>query len=233
MDAYEILQRWTGRPIVLVEAHSIGEAISAVVSNDVSLLYADIKGVCLADRELSRADLRGADLSGSDASRAELGGSDLRSARLRGCKFRGSGLRDADLRHADLRDTDFRHADLRGSRLTGADLRGAVFHGAMLEGACLDWRWSALALELLRQHPASGREGSKAVAELAFASDERPFLWLKTLLSHGLAADWVLGLFAEHIRFGDNAPALLRRLAADAPAPIAVPTPLWAIRRPA
>jgi hypothetical protein len=182
----------------------------------VSLLYADLRGACLSGRRLRGGDLRGADCGGADASGADLSCADLRSARLADVDFRSALLRGADLRQADLRRADLRGADLRWARLCGADLRGAVFRGARLRGACLDWRWGALPLELLRGHPEAARGGSPTVARLAFAEDERPFCWLKTLLTEGLAGEWALGVLADHIRPGDNAPALLRRLTADA-----------------
>jgi hypothetical protein len=235
MNVHSIVQRWTARPIVAVEATSAGAAVAVAVAEEASLLYADLRGADLAGRDLAAADLRGIDFRGGDASAAEFSWSDLRSARLDGCRFRDALLRGADLRQADLRDADFRHADLRHARLTGADLRGAVFARAKLAGAWLDWRWSTMPLELLRQHPAAAREGSRAVAELAFAGDERPFSWLKALMARGLASDWVLGVFAEHLRPGDNAPSLLRKLAADAPplrSVVQAPA-LWTVRRPA
>ncbi|MFO0892136.1 MAG: pentapeptide repeat-containing protein [Isosphaeraceae bacterium] len=227
MSVYTIIQRWTARPIALVEAPTIGSAVEAAVARGVSLLYADLRGICLAGRRMRSADLRGADLALGDASGAELGGADLRSARLVGVTLRDTRLQAADLRQADLREADLRHADLRDARLTGAELRGAIFRGARLDGALLDWRWSAIPLELLRRHPGAGREGSRAVAHLAFAGDERPFLWLKSLLQDGLAGEWALGVLADHVRPDDNAPSLLRRLTADAQPPRPEIPTLW------
>ena len=56
------------------------------------------------------------------------------------------------------------------------------------------------------------------MAELAFQEDLRPLCWLKVLIRHGSQASAALGVFSKHIRPGDNAPELLRRLAADLPA---------------
>jgi hypothetical protein len=215
MPLYSIVQRWTSRPIALVEAPTFAAALEQAVKHSVGLLYADLRGSCLAGLSLGGADLRGAELSDCDVSAADLQGADLRTARFIRAHLECASLRGADLRQADLREADLRRADLAGSWLAGADLRGAVFQGARLKDACLDWRWSGLPLELLRQHPEAARAGSKVVAELAFAADTRPFAWLKLLLRHGLAADWVLSVFAGHLRPGDNAPELLRRLAAD------------------
>jgi hypothetical protein len=48
----------------------------------------------------------------------------------------------------------------------------------------------------------------------------RPFAWLKKILAQGSNGDQALAILCRHIRPGDNAPELLRRLAADTlPAP--------------
>ena len=54
---------------------------------------------------------------------------------------------------------------------------------------------------------------SPGLAELAFHDDARPYSWLKVLLGQGSHAGWVLGVLSRHLRPGDNAPELLRRLA--------------------
>ncbi|MFW5830101.1 MAG: pentapeptide repeat-containing protein, partial [Planctomycetota bacterium] len=93
----------------------------------------------LAERDLSRADLRDAHLP-----YANLQAADLSGALLRRCNLTSANLRDADLKGADLRLSNLHGADLRGASLTdaliddcvliGADLRGADFHGASLNG---------------------------------------------------------------------------------------------------
>ena len=122
----------------------------------------------------------------------------------------------ADLRQADLRQADLRLASLEGARLVGADLRGALLFGARLGGAVLDWRYSVIPLELLRQDRGASQQGSKLVADLAFEDETRPFAWLKVVVRHRAAAEWAFGVLSRHIREGDNAPELLRKLTADA-----------------
>ena len=109
-----------------------------------------------------------------------------------------------------------RLASLEEARLTGADLRGALLFGARLGGAVMDWRWSTIPLELLRQDRGASQQGSKVIADLAFEEDLRPFAWLKVLVRHQNAADWSLAVLSQHIRPGDNAPELLQKLATDA-----------------
>src|SRR5262249_15457044 len=104
----------------------------------------------------------------------------------------------------------------RGTSLVGADLRGTILTGARLVETLCDWRWSAIPAELLRQHPGSSAEGSRLVVALALPDDPRPRGWLEMLGGHGLLADWPLRILAGWVRDGDNAPDLLRCLAADA-----------------
>jgi hypothetical protein len=155
-------------------------------------------------------------LSSAILSGANLQAADLRSAKLAGTFLQEGLLRNADLRDADLRRADLRAANLEEVRLVGADLRGALFYGSRLNGAVLDWRWSGIPLELLRQ----GRDGAEderdVVIDPQVADDRRPFAWLKAILSHGSKGDRSIEILSRHIRPGDNAPELLRRLAADA-----------------
>lgn len=151
---------------------------------------------------------------------------DLTCLRAPGADLRGADLRGADLRQADLREADLRGADLRGARLTGADLRGTLLHGAKLADAQLEWRSSCVPLELLRRDPEGFRRGSKLIAALAFHDDARPFGWLRTIAEAGAPeqAEWAYGVFHRQIRRGDNAPRILRALAADAAAADAAAT---------
>ena len=127
-------------------------------------------------------------------------------------------LRFADLRQADLRGADLRHASLDGAQLVGADLRDTLLTGAQLGQAVLDWRWSPVAVELLRGDAEGSSSARSVMAELAFQEDlPGPFSWLKVLIRHGSQAKAVLRVFSRSIRPGDNAPELLRSSAADLP----------------
>jgi hypothetical protein len=213
MPIFEISHRWSTTPIAVVEAETPFRAVEAAVRRRVSLLYSDLAGADLRGAVLDGADLRAADMSHALLDGSRLGKADLRAVKLFGADLGGAFLDAADLRHADLRMADLRNASLRGARLVGADLRGALLNAAKLEGATLDWRWSVVALELLRDR--LGDAASPVLTALAFEEDERPFAWLKVLTRHHSQAERILGVLSQHIRPGDNAPNLLLSLIAD------------------
>ena len=234
MPLYTVLHRWSATPIALVEAADFPRALALAVEQRVKLLYADLEGTVAPWAALEGADLRGADLSHAELPCANLQGADLRSVRGVGTYLRRALLGRADLRQADLRQADLRLASLEEARLVGADLRGALLFGARLAGATLDWRCSVIPLELLRQDRGASQQGSKMVAELAFEDDMQPFAWLKVLARHREAADWAFAVLSRHIRQGDNAPELLRKLAADVGSQVRTSEPspmLWTRRR--
>ncbi len=218
MPTYPIFHRWSARLIAMVEAETYPRALELAVARGVRMLYADLKGVKVRGTSLTEGDFRGAELSHAEMAGVNLEKADLRAARLLETDLRQAFLSTADLRQADLRGADLRYANLEGAHLVGADLRSALLTGARLERATLDWRWSPVAVELLRQDGVGSSAASKIMAELAFQEDVRPFCWLSVLIRHGAQASAALGVFSKHIRLGDNAPELLRRLAADLPA---------------
>jgi hypothetical protein len=215
MAHYPILHRWSSTPIVLVEAASFNRALEMAAQRQVMLRYANLQGVVAPGVVLEGADLRGADLSSAILPGARLQAADLRSAKLAGTFLQEALLRKADLREADLRRADLRAANLEGARLVGADFRGALFYGSRLNGAILDWRWSGIPLELLRQGRSAGEDERIVEINPLAADDPRPFAWLKAILAHGSKGDRALEVLSRHIRPGDNAPELLRILAAD------------------
>jgi hypothetical protein len=222
MPTYPIFHRWSVRLIATVEAESYPRALELAVARGVRMLYADLKGVKVRGISLTGGDFRGAELSHAELVGVNLAKADLRASRLLETDLRLAYLRTADLRQADLRGADLRYANLEGAHLVGADLRSALLTGARLERATLDWRWSPVAVELLRQDRTRSSAASKVMAELAFKEDVRPFCWLSVLIRHGAQARAALGVFSKYIRPGDNAPELLRRLAADLPVESAV-----------
>lgn len=218
MPIYRIYHRWSAQLVALVEAETYSQALEMAVARGVRMLYADLKGIELRGRPLINGDFRGADLSQADLAGANLEKADLRAANLIETDLRQANLKAADLRQADLRGADLRFASLEGARLVGADLRNALLMGARLERAVLDWRWSPVALELLRQDGVGSITASKVMAELGLHADVRPFYWIKVLIRHQSQAKAALSVFSRHIRPGDNSPELLRSLAADLPA---------------
>ena len=201
-----------------MEAETYPRALELAVARGVRMLYADLKRVKLGGTSLTKGDFRGADLSHAVLAEVNLAKADLRAAKLHETDLRQAILRTADLRQADLRGADLRYASLEGASLVGTDLRGALLNGARLDRAILDWRWSPIAVELLRRDGVGSTATSTVMAELAFQEDVRPFSWLKVLIRHGTRARAAVGVFSKHIRQGDNAPELLLRLVADLPA---------------
>jgi len=197
MSVYPINHRDSSKPIALVEADSLSRALEQTVEWGVGLLYADLRAIWVPRANPGGGDFRGADLSHARLPLALLHGADLRAVALV-----GTGLQAAVLWRADL--------------------RGTLLTGARLDRAILDWRYSSVPLELLRQAGCGSDTvcASRLLAELAFHDDAKPFAWLHVLLQHESegGVDWALGVLARHIHPDDGAPEVLRRLAADAPA---------------
>lgn len=214
MALYPILHRWSTTPIVLVEAGTFARALEVAADRNVKLRYADLRGIVAPGVSLGGADLGGVDLSNSILPGARLEAAELRSAKLVAAFLQEGLLGRADLRDADLRRADLRVANLQQARLVGADLRGALLYGSKLDGAILDWRWSGIPLELLRQG-LSGDDARDVASDPAADHAERPFAWLRKLLAQGSKVERALRILSQHLRPGDNAPELLRKLAAD------------------
>ncbi len=210
MAIYLIQHRWTHRELAAIEAPSYTRALEWAARRGMSLMDVDLVGIDLRGAFLAGADLRGAGLAAAD-----LAGCYLRCADLRDAKLAYAFLGSADFRRADLRDAELSRADLRGANLVGADLRGAVLNGARLGGALCDWRWSGIPAELLRQRQGESAGDSRLVVALAFHDDRAPWSWLKLLAGRGTVTDWALGVLADWVRDGDNAPEMLRSLVAD------------------
>jgi hypothetical protein len=215
MMTYKIIHRWNAKLIALVEAETYAQAVELAVSRGLSLLYADLRGVKLPGIRLTQGDFRGAELSHAELVGANFSKADLRAAQLISSDLRWADLRLANLRQADLRGADLRYASLEQAQLVGADLRDTLLTGAQLEQAILDWRWSSVAVELLRRDGVGSRAAASVMARLAFEEDVRPFQWLKVLIGQQAQATAALRVFSRSIRPGDNAPELLRRLVSN------------------
>lgn len=216
MGTFTIRHRWTRRELAAIEAPTYARALEWAARRGMGLADVDLAGTELRGAFLAGGDLRGAGLAGADLCGGYLRRADLRGADLRGARLAHAFLGAADLRRADLREADLSRADLRGTSLVGADLRGTILTGACLDGTLCDWRWSAIAAELLRQEHSPSADVSQLVVALAFHDDPAPWSWLKLLGGYGLLADGALRILARCVRDGDNAPDLLRCLAADA-----------------
>lgn len=215
MSIHTMYRRWKTKPFAFVEAECPARALELAARGGVDLTYADLRGLSAPGLFLPGADLRGVDMAAAELPGAYLRKADLRSAVLVGANLANASIREADFRKADLRDADLRRADLRGGRFSGADLRGVQLTGARLDRAVIDWRWAAFAVELLRRDGGCHGDAFRVVAELAFEDDDRPFAWLRTLVRKPGTLEWAFSALGRAIVPGDNAPELLRRLAAD------------------
>lgn len=196
MAIHTLSRRWRTGPIAVIEAETLGRAVELAAGEGVALTYAELRGLRASGASLSLIDLRGADLEGAD----------LRDADLRGADLRGANLLRADLRYADLRNARFERAELRGALLTGS----------LFDGAALDWRRPAFAVELLRRDPGCRGDAMTAVFEIALESDDRPYAWIRPLFADRGLACWASAVLGRAFFPGDDAPDILRKLAADA-----------------
>lgn len=212
---HPLFRRGKSRPFAMIVAEGTSNALERASRKGHSLAFADLQGIKAPGCSLPGVDLRGADLDGADLSLADLRAVDFRGATLVGSKWIGADLRRSSFRRANLRDADLRRADLSGAKFSGADLRGARLTGAKLDGALIDWRWSAFAVELLRRDPDCRGGAVSMVVNLAFEKDERPFGWLRELFREIETVDWAVTVLGRAILPEDNAPEVLRRLAAD------------------
>ncbi len=97
-----------------------------------------LRGVDLANRDLSHAILRNADLTGAVLRASNLAEADLAYADLTVANLRGANLNQAHMKGANLRNADLTSARLSGADLSYADLTAAQLEGVDLSAALLD-----------------------------------------------------------------------------------------------
>jgi uncharacterized protein YjbI with pentapeptide repeats len=102
-----------------------------------NLRGANLSKSFLGETNLSAANLSGANLSGADLFEANLSSANLHQTKLSKANVNAADLRGVRLNEADLRDADLSGANLNVGDLVGADLRGAKLGGAKLLGADL------------------------------------------------------------------------------------------------
>ena len=159
----------------------------------------------------AQANLRSANLRYADLRSANLRSADLRSANLDYADLRSANLDYADLRSADLRSANLRYADLRSADLRSADLRSADLRSANLRSAKINWNSHWLVTEILRRD-AGEHLGKLAVAGVARLRDD--LCWNELLALKMPYTRWALGVLADWVQDDDNAPDVLRDLAA-------------------
>lgn len=206
--------------ILVARGGSFPRALEHAARRGERLAGADLRGAALGSAFLFRANLAGADLQDADLAGAYLREADIHKADLGNARLQGAFMKGVDGRGADLRGANLARADLRDAILVGANLAGANLDRARLAGAILDWRSTAVAVELLRQDLGAHEGGSPIVLDLMFHDDGEPYSWLTRLLAQPSrrVRTQALTVLTRRVRRGDNAPQVLRRLAALIPA---------------
>ncbi len=135
---------------------------------------------------------------------------DLRGANLRGANLEGAYLEGAYLRGAYLRGANLEGANLRGANLEGANLEGAYLEGAYLRGAKVNWSDHYLLSEILLRVAGDDLDKNMVAGLIRLRTD---WCWEKWLKLEHSQRDWALEELAKWVQEGDNAPAILKRLA--------------------
>ena len=148
---------------------------------------------------LQNADLAGADLSWRDLRKANLYGADL-------C--------GADLSHANLYHAELRYANLSSANLFCANLSYAILNDACLDGVTMNWGSHELIAEILRQRAGDDVDCRKIAGYVLVSRD---MCWDRFLEQDDPCRAWALGVLSEFVQPDDDAPKLLRQLAAARP----------------
>lgn len=111
-----------------------GACLAGADLSNATLVRADFMSSKLTDAKLAMSNLSLADFTGADLSDADLSNCDLRAACFNGAILESSSLAGADLSGATLDGTRFIGADLHGAKLTGARLRRTIFFNADVDG---------------------------------------------------------------------------------------------------
>jgi len=129
-----------------------------------------------------------------------------------GANLTGADLRGANLTGADLRWANLTEADLRWANLTWTYLRWANLTGTDLRGTYLSWQSHDLIAEILRRSAGDDLQ-KRMLAGLPLVS--RDWCWNQFLRLEVVPElrDWALGVLAEYVIAGDDAPAIIRRIA--------------------
>ncbi|MCP4600409.1 MAG: hypothetical protein GY847_07740 [Proteobacteria bacterium] len=101
----------------------------------INLANEDLSGLDLSRYDLSEADLTGANLNNSNFSWAKLVKTNLYKADLEGCEFLGADLTSATLNECQAQRVGFGASNLSGASLVGSDLQEATMTEAKLCGA--------------------------------------------------------------------------------------------------
>jgi len=132
-DRDRVLRTVTG----YLRTHPVGPD-KAPTPDDLAAALATIRDRGTAPRGRTDAlDLRGIVIANADLSGFDLAGADLTGSVLTGADLRGTQLPGARLDKANLRDTNLTGATLAGAHAAGVILAGAIARGADLSGCDL------------------------------------------------------------------------------------------------
>ena len=129
-----VIRSHNGTEIHRFDCNSLKEAVENAVVRGVSLANADLTHADLSHTNLRGADLVGARLLRANLHRADLINADLFNANLRGANLTHTSLWAANLNEADLSEANLRYATLFKASLRDANLRGTIFSEADLRG---------------------------------------------------------------------------------------------------
>ena len=115
----------------------------------------------------------------------------------------------ANLSGANLSGADLRSADLRSANLYGADL-----YGANLSGAKLNWQSHGIVAELLRCAASQDVRHRMVAGLIAVSLDWCWDEFLALRADYPTELEWALGVLADHVMDGDDAPKVIAKLAA-------------------
>ncbi len=161
----------------------------------------------------SGCNLRHADLSHADLWHANLWHADLWHADLSHANLRHADLSHADLSQADLSQADLSHADLSHADLWHANLWHAdLWHAADLSDApIINFNSHQLISEILLRAAGDNVDRRMVVGLIHISPD---WCWEEFLgLTHP-QRQWALEELAKWVKDGDNAPEILKRMAA-------------------
>lgn len=168
----------------------------------------DLRGIALADRDLSDFFLAGKDLTGADLQGANLAGADLQGTKLRRANLLGATLDKARMADADLRgavlspasdEADFSEREPQPTSLREAQLQNADLRATTLEG--VDFGGAHLTSADLRDSVGSDRGADFENAILILADFRRADMTKADL--RGAVLDWAQFCGASGVRSMD------------------------------
>lgn len=114
------------------ESIKLRYAVLCAIENNISLEYANLKGVNLENMNLTEANFKHANLRHANFENANLMDINFDFANLKNTNFKDANLKHADFKYANLRHSNLQNAKLVGANFTCANLRNTILKGADL-----------------------------------------------------------------------------------------------------